>query len=91
MFLCALLWSSLCFFFFWAQDDSHKKNPRRNQKELIESLVEREILKDGKPQNVKSLYDVATRVKEYKRLTKSGKQYVLNLTYQQGSILDPFK
>ena len=57
-----------------------------NKKELIESFVKRERRKDGELQNLTSLSDAVTRVKEYERLIKSEKQNVISLAYQQGFI-----
>lgn len=53
-----------------------KKKIKNDLKKL---LVERERREDDELQNVTNLYVTVTSVKEYERLIKSGKQYVLSL------------
>ena len=65
-----------------------KKKIKNDLKKL---LVKRERREDDELQNVTNLYVTVTSVKEYERLIKSGKQYVLSLEQQQGFILLIFK
>lgn len=53
-----------------------KKKIKNDLKKL---LVKRERREDDELQNVTNLYVTVTSVKEYERLIKSGKQYVLSL------------
>ena len=70
-------------YFLYLQDISEKRVNKTMKKkiknDLKKLLVKRERREDDELQNVTNLYVTVTSVKEYERLIKSGKQYVLSL------------
>ena len=70
-------------YFLYLQDISEKRVNKTMKKkiknDLKKLLVKRERREDDELQNVTNLYVTVTIVKEYERLIKSGKQYVLSL------------
>ena len=70
-------------YFLYLQDISEKRVNKTMKKkfknDLKKLLVKRERQEDDELQNVTNLYVTVTSVKEYERLIKSGKQYVLSL------------
>ena len=89
--------NAIFYFVFWQKIFRVKRSREKwkKERELLESLVEKERLEDGEliqiPENVVRLQVVMGCIKQYKNLLQSEKRNSVNIAYSQGCILLKFK